>query len=438
MKVRVKFYLKRRDSIEPTAIYGRAYINKSPFKYYIGKSIYPALWDHEAHAPITDNKVIRPWKKKLPNIDIEIQNITSRCVRVAKLITSYIILKEGEEEAIVKKELREYLDDKLGVEKRQETTTLNKFIRQYIEDLEQGRRLTRDKKVFAPGTIKNYTAFEVQFKEYQDKRHKILDFDDITLDFYNDFVSYFLSKKYSPNSIGRLVKHLKVIMRAALDLKLHNNLEFERKDFRTIETAVDTIYLNDQELQKILHFDLSKDPKLELIRDVWMIGAFLGLRYSDYCRLRPEHVKEEDGDHFINILTKKTGERVIIPIGPDLKVLLDKYDNHLPKTHEQIVNREIKEIARSAKITDQVTIERIRGGVKRTISAPKCELISTHTARRSALTNMYLADIPPIDIMKISGHKTEKNFLKYIRVSKEETARKLAGHSHFKSKMKAV
>jgi hypothetical protein len=44
---------------------------------------------------------------------------------------------------------------------------------------------------------------------------------------------------------------------------------------------------------------------------------------------------------------------------------------------------------------------------------------------------MYLAGIPTIDIMKISGHKTEKEFLKYINVSKEETAINLSDHPYF-------
>ena len=39
---------------------------------------------------------------------------------------------------------------------------------------------------------------------------------------------------------------------------------------------------------------------------------------------------------------------------------------------------------------------------------------------------MYLAGIPSIDIMKITGHKTEVDFLKYIKVFKEETAMSLA------------
>jgi len=44
---------------------------------------------------------------------------------------------------------------------------------------------------------------------------------------------------------------------------------------------------------------------------------------------------------------------------------------------------------------------------------------------------MYLEGIPTIDIMKISGHKTEREFLKYIKVSKEETAVILSDHPYF-------
>jgi hypothetical protein len=44
---------------------------------------------------------------------------------------------------------------------------------------------------------------------------------------------------------------------------------------------------------------------------------------------------------------------------------------------------------------------------------------------------MYLARIPVIDIMKVSGHKTPKEFLKYIKVSKDETAESLGEQTYF-------
>jgi len=45
-----------------------------------------------------------------------------------------------------------------------------------------------------------------------------------------------------------------------------------------------------------------------------------------------------------------------------------------------------------------------------------------------------LAGIPSISIMKITGHKTEAAFLRYIRISQEDNAMKLIEHPYFKQK----
>lgn len=39
-----------------------------------------------------------------------------------------------------------------------------------------------------------------------------------------------------------------------------------------------------------------------------------------------------------------------------------------------------------------------------------------------------------ISIMKITGHKTEKEFMKYIKASEEETALELMNHPYFSRK----
>lgn len=84
-----------------------------------------------------------------------------------------------------------------------------------------------------------------------------------------------------------------------------------------------------------------------------------------------------------------------------------------------------------AGITEAVNINQTRGGLVVQKTVPKKDLIKTHTARRSGCTNMYLAGIPTLDIMKISGHRTEREFLGYIKVSKEETAATLSLHPYF-------
>jgi integrase len=55
---------------------------------------------------------------------------------------------------------------------------------------------------------------------------------------------------------------------------------------------------------------------------------------------------------------------------------------------------------------------------------PKYELVSSHVCRRSFATNLY-GKIDTLTIMKITGHKTEKQFLDYIKITPKEYAEKL-------------
>ena len=169
-----------------------------------------------------------------------------------------------------------------------------------------------------------------------------------------------------------------------------------------------------------------------------MIGCYTALRFSDYCRISKENILTRVNGKVIEITTKKTGQKVIIPIHPYLLQILKKYDYNVPKTHEQKINQRIKIIGQLAEINEDITIESVQGGMKVKKTVKKYELIKTHTARRSGATNMYLLDMNTIDIMKITGHKTETSFMKYIKVTKEETADKLAKHPFFNPLLKAV
>ena len=57
----------------------------------------------------------------------------------------------------------------------------------------------------------------------------------------------------------------------------------------------------------------------------------------------------------------------------------------------------------------------------------KWELIATHTGRRTCATNMYLSKKYDIrEMMLVTGHKKVETFMKYIKLSLDEEAYKLA------------
>ena len=74
------------------------------------------------------------------------------------------------------------------------------------------------------------------------------------------------------------------------------------------------------------------------------------------------------------------------------------------------------------KWNELVKCEFTKGGKTITKMIPKYDLIKSHTARRSFCTNKYKAGMSVYDIMLFSGHTTEKEFYKYIRIKDEERA----------------
>ena len=167
------------------------------------------------------------------------------------------------------------------------------------------------------------------------------------------------------------------------------------------------------------------NKKLEEVRDHFIFGAWVGLRFSDFSNIKTENIIQIDGDYFIKMITQKTKELVIIPCNPVVMEIFDKYadrPNKLPKTiSNQKFNYYIKDVCKLAEFNEKGRVS----------SRPKdilAELVSSHTARRSFATNYYLQGFPTIDLMKITGHKTERSFLKYIRVSKLDTAKRLSEH----------
>ena len=313
--------------------------------------------------------------------------------------------------------------------------SLSDYIARYVREMESGERLNIHKLRYGLSTINKYKGFIIQFDEFCKAMHKRYDFGDIDLKFYDDFVAYFTAKDYSINTIGRHVKELKIIMRAAREEGLHDNGLIESRKFRVLTAEVENIYLTESEIRAIAEVDLKGDKQKSIARDIFLVGCYTAQRFSDYSTINEGNIRTlESGQRVIDLKQQKTGNKVVIPIRAELEAILDKYENRLPKAYEQKVNKYIKEIAREAGIVDMVEVSYVECGEKKSHLVEKCELVKTHTARRSGATNMYLAGIPTIAIMKITGHKTEKEFMKYIKITEEQTAIELMNHPYFAGK----
>ncbi|MHA2030539.1 MAG: site-specific integrase, partial [Candidatus Kariarchaeaceae archaeon] len=314
-------------------------------------------------------------------------------------------------------------------------TTLIEFIRIIIDESKDGNRLTKKGKKISPITIKGYNTTLNHLLHYQETTSSDIDFDLVDMVFYKKFTSYFHQQNYSTNTIAKHIKNLKVFMKEAYKRDLTSNSSFQNEDFRIIEEESDQIYLNDNELEMIYNMPLSDHPRLERIRDLFIVASYTGLRFSDLKLIKPEHFI--NNETLLKIKTQKTDEIVVIPLHHTIKSILTKYEGKLPHViSNQKMNKHLKDMGRIAKINQTVSISITKGGLRVDKNYLKHELITVHTARRSFATNLYLAGVPTLTIMRITGHRTEKSFLKYIKVSPEENARLLAEHPYFKESHK--
>ncbi len=254
-----------------------------------------------------------------------------------------------------------------------------------------------------------------------------LEFDDITLDFYNEFKEYLIdTKNFSMNTVGKYIKTIKVFMNEATERGLNKKMDFKSKKFKVDNEESETIYLTESELKKMYDLDLSENTRLERVRDLFIVGCYTGLRFSDFSQIAPENIKNGD----FHIRTQKTDEPVIIPIHDMVSEIMEKYkdlnDNSLPPSlSNQKMNEYLKEIGKMAGLLERIKITRNKGAQRVTEIYYKYELLTTHTARRSFATNLYLREYPTIGIMQITGHRTERAFMKYIKVTQQQNAAKL-------------
>lgn len=302
-------------------------------------------------------------------------------------------------------------------EKEQEPETLFK----YLENFVKNAPLRKDKKtgrILSYNNIQQYKATEKHIKAFAASIKKDdFTFSEIDRAFYDLFVTYLQGLDFTQNSVGKHIRILKLMLNES------KNREMDTDSFYVFTEDVDTVYLNEAELQKLKDFDLSKTPHLDRVRDWFLLLAWTGCRYSDLEKISKSDIK----DDFITFRQQKTNTKVTIPLHPVVLEILKKYKYQMP---EQITNQRfneyIKDAAELAKIDSNEHITITRGGILKTDTMPKHKLISSHTGRRSFCTNMYKRELPTLMIMSVSGHKTEKSFLKYIKVSQEEHAAMMA------------
>ena len=299
----------------------------------------------------------------------------------------------------------------------------------------------------ASETLANYRHVSNVLQKYQTARHKEMSFKAINFEWIESFRRWCFDNDYSSGSVGKFVSNIKTAVNLARDLGL-TDTKVEGRGFAVKKTKGNKLTLWTNEIEAIANFDFTqvasfngiKGDTLQKGADIIIIGCATGMRHSDLCKLKKENIKPFRKRELIEVWTQKTNKLVAIPMKPELKALMEKYNYQLPTMSRSWLLRVGRAVLECAGINRQVAVKSTKGGKVTVEHVPIYTKFSAHMTRRTFATESYLTDPALLPAIRaILGHTTDAQTLDYINVEDRLSAEHFAKRIEIKpNNIKAI
>jgi len=427
--MRINFNLiKKGGENDKKQIWLTTTIDGNRVRVYTGLRIEERYWEKPPRGQVggrayEDGSLPRPQKMENVRINTELRKILHYCHEYADAVCATDLMSTPLEHS--KDNFEKFMVSKIRGQEASIRMSAEEFIKDYINRKAfMVNKQTR--RTLCKGTVYNHKNALQRLQQFCKEKHKKIVWELFNRRFEESFIGWMNDKGYSANTIASQFSIIKVWLSDAELEGLMTDKYFHKYPTKTYD--VDNIYLTEEEIQRIYDIDFSSEEvknqvdlksNIEQTRDLFIVACWTALRYGDWHDLSKSQITNDR----INTTTHKTMKDVTIPIHPMVREIIKKYDGKLPKSVDKSKTIiQIQKCGELAHIDEPVKLHRIRGGKEVMLEAPKYKFITNHTARRSFCTNMFLRKIQTRAIMAISGHTTEANFLKYIKVDNNQCA----------------
>jgi len=318
------------------------------------------------------------------------------------------------------------------------------LFQKFINASRSGKRRRKNGGLLTTGTIKNYENVLRLLTDFAET-HKLSlveirgnnkkEFHSAKTQnrkFYKEYCD-FMTKKHGAvnNYTGQSIKTLRTFYNW-VNLELGINTGNFHKSFYVPSEDIPIVTLSIEQLNFMIHdkaFEMSLPGYLQKAKDVFVFGCTTGLRISDIRRLRLQHIVYRDGATYVNISTQKVGYETLIKLPSFCMDIIRKYKFQkkklLPIALDSRFNTRIRELCERAGYTWHMPKYRKVGN--KLIEVKKegkqyrfCDMVSSHTMRRTCITNMLCSGMPEHVVRKISGHVgNSKSFFRYVELAQK-------------------
>ena len=275
----------------------------------------------------------------------------------------------------------------------------------------------------------------IQVQTQVKKMNPNLLMDEITGSTLDDYQNFLIEEGYKNNTIDNHLSYFKQILKWANEkgyLK-HGDEVLKHKTPKLEQSKPKAVnFLTWEEFEKLYNYKFSEgEENLELTRDRFCFACVTSLRYSDLVILKKADFDDYDNPTSFSFVSKKTHDSLTIFLNKYSKELYQKYKDiptkdglmFPPKSLDKM-NKNLKVIAEKLGFTRDITKMQFSGKTRIDETHRLCDVIGTHTARRTFVVHTLEMGWSPQLVMSYTGHEDYDSMKPYIALT-DKTRKKM-------------
>ncbi len=380
------------------------------------------------------------WDKNKQRIDVRRNKGTGEMIndwliQIEQSILKKFTLFENEGITMQVEDIKELVQSKSLIVSNNSTSNIEHYFKRFIQEHKTSNGYSKKQR-----TVQNYNAFFAHLRKFSIAKRIPLLMENFNKSFLIQFKDYLSADLHlEDNTVSKYTKTAKTFIRFYINDGLIK--PFTISDVKSNEKEGEIYIITLKQLIELQKYKI-ENKRLDECRDLICFQCWTGQRFSDIESFKIYDIKtNKDGDKTWDLYTKKTGENIKVPIVEYASKILDKYaktKDHLPIISLQKQNQNLKELgeliskgdSEQAKIEGFDTMTKVveyHDGVRKESYVPFYNLLTTHVARKSYITNSLIIGIPERVVKEVSGHKSEKDFRRYVNLAssyKDEVIRR--------------
>ncbi|WP_343659643.1 tyrosine-type recombinase/integrase [Chryseobacterium sp.] len=401
---------------EISRIMGRYSFKDLKVDFSTGLKVAPSNWDTNSKTVISGgdkreiNQKLAKFKTSIVDTHKNFNEHYNRLPTKEELKTVVDNAMAGKELATVQKSKKSFDD------------VFQEFMR--VMELKIQRAIASGQKPIHRSYVSSFNTMYTDLKDFANENNIFLDIDKFDEVDCLEFQNWLLGTERvgELSTLKTRIKRLAAIQKRAFEKGYTDNRSYMQDEYKVKVPPTFHTVLTEPEIKILYEHDFSDVPRLERVRDMFVLACHTSLRFGDITRIESGHI--DHSSKTVNILLKKGSgvdnyKTVRFYFFGYAGEILSKYNDDMKSIaiSNQNTNEYLKELFKAVPYFKEKIITRERPTNEGVVfdKIKFADKIAFHDSRRSFCTNRYIEGWDLLEIWQYTGHTDESVFKTYFK-----------------------